>query len=309
MPHLMLRQIRGVLAQLKPGEVRARAERPVRILLRTASPEAAAALESFLLDARLSSARRAEAASMLTREADAVQGRRFHLVLYEAGLEPPEGWKRGQDAFEFDPWNPAAFVAEVAEARDDLSMALARRFRPFRETVTREVIHRVATENALFAIVSALPNLVPSLAEIPWALGEFASDTAVLTVNQIRMAFLLAAASDRPVGYSEQRNEIGSIIAGAFGWRSLAREFAGKIPFGGGLIPKAAIAYAGTWTAGVSLERVYRIGYGLTRKERKAAWDEAFEKGREIASQLVARVRRESKGKPIAAETKREESV
>jgi hypothetical protein len=75
------------------------------------------------------------------------------------------------------------------------------------------------------------------------------------------------------------------------------------------LIPKAAIAYAGTWTAGVSLERVYRIGYGLTRKERKAAWEEAFEKGREIAAQLMARVRRQEKRGQIAGESKAEESV
>ena len=305
----MLKQIRGVLTQLKPGEVHARAERPVRILLRTDSAAAAWAVESFLLPASLSAARRAEAAALLTRERDAAADNRFHLVLHETGLEPPAGWQRGHDAFEFDPLNPAALVAEIVSARDDLSLALARRFSPFRQTVTRGVIHRIASENALFAIVSALPNLVPSLAEIPWAFGEFASDTAVLTANQVRMAFLLAAASDRPVGYTEQRNEIGSIVAGAFGWRSLAREFAGKIPFGGGLIPKAAIAYAGTWTAGVSLERVYRIGYGLTRKERKAAWEEAFEKGREIAAQLMARVRRQEKRGQIAGESKAEESV
>lgn len=305
----MLKQIRSVLTQLKPGEVRARAERPVRILLRTASPASAEAVESFLLPAGLTAGRRAQAAAMLTRESEAAQGSRFHLVLYETGLEPPEGWQRGQDAFEFDPRNPQALVAEVVGARDEFSLALARRFAPFRQTVTRGVIHRIANENALFAIISALPNLVPSLAEIPWAFGEFASDTAVLTANQVRMAFLLAAASDRPVGYAEQRNEIGSIVAGAFGWRSLAREFAGKIPFGGGLIPKAAIAYAGTWTAGVSLERVYRIGYGMTRKERKAAWDEAFLKGREIASQLVARVRRQEKSGQLAGESKMEESV
>ena len=305
----MLKQIRGVLAQLKPGEVRARAERPVRILLRTASPAAAVAVERFLLPAGLTAERRADSAAMLTREQEAAQGSRFHLVFYETGLEPPEGWQRGQDAFKFDPALPDALIGEIIAARDDLSLALARRFLPFRQTVTRGVIHRVAYENALFAIMSALPNLVPSLAEIPWAFCEFASDTAVLTANQVRMAFLLAGASDRPVGYAEQRNEIGSIVAGAFGWRSLAREFAGKLPFGGGLIPKAAIAYAGTWTAGVSLERVYRIGYGMTRKERKAAWDEALEKGREIASQLVARVRRPEKSGRIAGESKIEESV
>ncbi len=305
----MLKQIRGVLAQLKPGEVRARAERPVRILLRTASPAAAGAVERFLLPAGLTAERRAESVALLTREAEAAEGSRFHLVFYESGLQPPEGWQRGQDAFEFDAASPGALIGGIVAARDDLALALARRFLPFRQTVTSGLIHRVANENALFAIVSALPNLVPSLAEIPWALGEFASDTAVLTANQIRMAFLLAAASDRPVGYAEQRNEIGSIVAGAFGWRSLAREFAGKVPFGGGLIPKAAIAYAGTWTAGVSLERVYRIGYGMTRRERKAAWDEAFEKGREIASQLVRRVRRQDKSGPIEAESEMERSA
>ncbi len=304
----MLKQIRSVLAQLKPGEVRARAERPARILLRTASPAAAGAVERFLLPAGLTAERRAESAAMLTRESDAAQGSRFHLALYETGLEPPAGWHRGHDAFEFDPRRPEALVGEIVAARDELALALARRFLPFRQTVTSGLIHRVANENAVFAIMSALPNLVPSLAEIPWALGEFASDTAVLTANQIRMALLLAAASDRPVGYNEQRNEIGSIVAGAFGWRSLAREFAGKIPFGGGLIPKAAVAYAGTWTAGVSLERVYRIGYGMTRRERKAAWDEAFEKGREIAAQLVRRVRRQDKRGPNEAESEMEKS-
>ena len=49
-------------------------------------------------------------------------------------------------------------------------------------------------------------------------------------------------------------------MLGAFGWRALARELVGKIPMGGGLIPKAAIAYAGTRVVGLSLERLYRIG-------------------------------------------------
>jgi len=163
---LMFKQIRGVLAQLKPGEVHARAERPVRILLRTASPAAAEAVESFLLPAALSAGRRAEAAALLTREADAAVDSRFHMVLYETGLAPPVGRQRGQDAFEFDPRNPAALVGEIVAERDDLSLALARHFSPFRQTVTRGVIQSVARENALFAIVSALPNLVPSLAEI-----------------------------------------------------------------------------------------------------------------------------------------------
>ena len=155
----------------------------------------------------------------------------------------------------------------------------------------KRIIKTVAKENALFSIMTALPNVIPNLAELPWAVGEFASDTAVLTANQIRMAFFLAGASDRTVGFREQRNEIGSIVAGAWGWRSIARELVGKVPFGGGLIPKAAIAFAGTYVVGLSLERVYRVGYGLSRQERARAFEAAKEHGKEVARALLARVR------------------
>ena len=298
----MLKHIRTAIAELSPDEIQARAERPVRILLQTATPFSAAAVENCLLGGGLGPARLAEARSQLRREENAEPGGRFHLVFFEAGLEPPLNWRVGYDTFEFHPDRPELLVTDLLAAREDLSLALARRFNPFRDRVTRDIIQRVSGENAMFAIMSALPNVIPSLAEIPWAFGEFASDTAVLTVNQIRMAFQLAAASDHAVGFSEQRSEIGSLVAGAFGWRSLAREFSGKIPFGGGLLPKAAIAYAGTWVAGASLERLYRLGYGLSRQERKRAWDEAFTRGREVATQLLARVKRSKDGKPEPVE-------
>jgi len=149
----------------------------------------------------------------------------------------------------------------------------------------------VARENALFSIAAALPNVVPSVFEVAWALGEFASDTAFLTMNQVRMAFLIAAASDHAVGYREQRVQIAAIVGGAFGWRSLARELAGKVPFGDGLVPKAAIAYAGTYVVGLGLERFYRIGYGLTLEERRSAYEEAFERGKELLSSLLEAAR------------------
>jgi hypothetical protein len=133
--------------------------------------------------------------------------------------------------------------------------------------------------------------MVPSLHSIPWAIGEFSSDAVFLTVNQIRMAFLLAAASDRSVGYREQSREIASVIAGAFGWRAIARELIGKVPFGGGLIPKAGIAWAGTFVVGLSMERLYRLGYGFTRQERKSAYEDAYEHGRQIAGMLLSGIK------------------
>ncbi len=57
--------------------------------------------------------------------------------------------------------------------------------------------------------------------------------------------------------------------------------------FGGGLIPKAAIAYAGTFTVGTGLERFYRIGYGLSREERRQVYERAFERGRSIVAEII----------------------
>jgi hypothetical protein len=106
------------------------------------------------------------------------------------------------------------------------------------------------------------------------------------------MAFLLAAASDRPVGYREQKSEIATIIAGAFGWRALARELVGKIPFGGGLVAKASVAYAGTFVMGSGIERLYRIGYGYTRGERRAAFESALQRGKKVASAMLDQLKR-----------------
>jgi len=73
-----------------------------------------------------------------------------------------------------------------------------------------------------------------------------------------------------------------TIAAGAFGWRAIARELAGKIPFGGGLIPKGAIAYAGTYVVGKGLERFYHANVALTREERERVYHEALGRGRSI---------------------------
>jgi hypothetical protein len=286
-----LEQVRNAIKSLNPEEVREAAERPVRVLLQANSSASYARMEDYLAPANLSHDKRMEIARFLTRACDGGAGSKFHLVFYEQGGPPPAGWDEGVDAFRFNVDRPEHLVAEVLRRQDRAALPLARLFPPFRQSVTSDVIHKISLENALFCVLTSLPNVIPSLAELPWAAGEFASDTAVLTANQIRMAFLLAAASDRPVGYREQRSEIGSIVAGAWGWRALARELVGKIPFGGGIVPKAAVSYAGTYVVGLSLERIYRIGYGLTRAERREAYEAALQKGKAVAAGLVARAR------------------
>jgi len=211
----------------------------------------------------------------------------FDILVRELGTPSIVG------AVALDFANPERSVRAILRKHKDFSIALARNFPPFRRQVTDKIIRDVSRENAFFALFAALPNVMP-VTELLWAPAEFATDTAFLTVNQIRMAFLLAAASDLEVGYREQKGQVASIIASAFGWRALARELAGKIPFGAGLIPKAAIAYAGTYAVGRSLERYCRIGYGFSRAEREAAFREAFEYGKNVARSLLTRTKSET---------------
>lgn len=291
MPKALLSQLRVAMHNLNPAGIRETAARPVRILVAASTPEAYAAFEDYLLPAGVSRARRLEAAAMLDRVMDLRDAGGHDLLFYEEGIPLPEEWAPGDNAFPFRPQEPGLALRSVLRQKDEWMLPLACRFPPFRGAATARIIQTISKENALVALLSALPNVLPHLGAVPWAAVEAAGDTSILTINQIRMAFLLAAASDKPVGYGAQRAEIGAIVAGAFGWRTLARELAGKIPFGGGLLPKAAIAYAGTYVAGRSLERIYRAGYGLTRAERRALYGDALARGREVGRKLLAQLR------------------
>ncbi|MGA3200938.1 MAG: hypothetical protein ABSF12_00425 [Bryobacteraceae bacterium] len=281
MAFAVLQQIKGALSSLNPAAVREDADRQVRISLIAASPESLGRMETFFAPPHFSLERRAEAVRLLVRG----PALGCDLEIYDSSLlRPSKGFALDLDA-------PDDGIRRILKKREDLMLPLARNLYPFRKPAAHKIIRAVAKENAMFSLATAIPDIIPSLASIPWAFGEFTSDTAFLTMNQIRMAFQLAAVSDRPIGYREQKSEVASIIVGAFGWRALARELIGKVPFGGGLIPKAGIAYAATFAIGLSLERLYRLGYGFSRDERKAVYEEALEHGKQIAGMLLDSVR------------------
>src|SRR5271157_5243040 len=275
------KQARTAFSLLNPEEVRSRARRPVRFGLVASSDAAYAEMEDFLAPAEGPLEDRTYLLDQVHRAADAVVPDKVDLILFEQGIAAPPG------TYTFYRSDPSATIGAILDGNEDLWLALGRQYPVFRRPVVERTIHAVARENALFAVATALPDIVPSLIELPWAFGEFGSDTVFLTGNEIRMAFLIAAAHGKEVGLLNQKGAILSITAGAFGWRALARELVGKIPLGGGLIPKAAIAYAGTEVVGRSLERYYRNGYGYTESERKAAYEDALERGRQMAAALI----------------------
>jgi hypothetical protein len=265
-----LRYIKNYVSHLNPEEVRGMANRPLAIGLVASGNDGYLDMEEWLAPLSLSAGKREEVLASLHRAGDPGAPTKFDLVLYEQGLPCPAS------AYTFFRNNPDATVAEVVKERNDITIPLAARFAPFRGAVSFDIVQRVARENALFTIATGVPFLMPVLG-LGYAVGEFASDTAFLTINQIRMAFLLAAANDRTLGYGEQKAELASIVTSAFGLRAIARELVGKLRFAGGVIPKGAIAYAGTFVMGLALERLYRVGYDLSREERSNLYAEALE--------------------------------
>jgi hypothetical protein len=279
MPLNVLRDIRKIYAGLNADTIRGEAWQDLNVGLLASNEATIRRMETFLAPPFMDTLARTHALRCIHR-ADGQPGR-FDFILCEPGIPVP------RNGYLFESDEPDSLVNLIAGENPKLNLALARTFPLFRKPVSDRIVNRVARENALFSLVTALPNVIPSLIELPWTLGEFATDTAFLTMNQIRMALQLAAAHGRPVGYAEQKVEIAAIAAGAFGWRALARELVGKIPLGGGLIPKAAVAFAGTYVVGLGLEKVNRTGSGLSRKEKREAYSLAFERGKEVARDLT----------------------
>jgi hypothetical protein len=276
--------IKKALSTLNSKQVREMSERPVRIALHAATQDSFQRMESFFLR-DLSPARRRDSALLLTRAPVLAGSQPIDIHVFDKSVAKPP------DSLVFRPDHPNLLVVKTLSKYPDLGISLARSFLPFRRPFVQRTISRIARENMFFSVTTALPDVVPSVIELPWAVAEFASDTAFLTMNQVRMAFLIAGASDREIGYLQQKSEIAMVIGSAFGWRALARQLIGKIPFGGGLIAKAAVAYAGTRVLGLSLERYYSIGFTYTREERDALYADAFRQGRHAALKLLERLR------------------
>ncbi len=263
---------------LNPSEVRAVARKPITFGVLASNDEFADDVQEFLFPPPHS----AEGKGIVWI-ADEADFPRATLGFSEAGIPHPSHF------FRFDPNDPRASAGSLLDddATDDLLLPLARNFPGFRGPVSERLIWKSAKENTLFTAATSLPNIVPSVLSLPWAVGEFASDTAFLTMNQVRLSFLIAAAHGRAVGYDRQSLPIGSILAAALGWRALAREAASKMPGGCGVLSKALIAFAGTYAVGKGLEHWFREGSPIGRLAELEHYSEGFRRGKDTVERIV----------------------
>jgi len=63
-----------------------------------------------------------------------------------------------------------------------------------------------------------------------------------------------------------------------------------NLTLGGGLIPKAAVAFADTYVVRLGLERLNRTGIGMSRAEKKDAYADEFARGKEVVQDLTPTV-------------------
>ncbi|WP_054533421.1 hypothetical protein [Herpetosiphon geysericola] len=164
---------------------------------------------------------------------------------------------------------------------ESLHIAAARRYPGLRSEVTNSLLSSVALSNATFAFTSGLPEMIPVL-----NLPLNAADMLVLTKNQALLAYRVALAMGAEGDFSAMIRELLPVVGGGFLWRQLARQLVGLIP-GIGLLPKVAVAYAGTFVTGIAAWRWYERGELISKAELQSLVKTALEEGRQRAKALI----------------------
>jgi len=182
-------------------------------------------------------------------------------------------------------------IERILDQRPDLTLSLARRFPGFRPEVAERIIKDTAVANAEFAMLNALPGVVPIIA--PLLPAGAIGDILMITKNQAMMLYRLAAIYNLPLDARARARDLAPLLSNALGWRALAREVVGIVPGGIGLAARGAIAYAGTAALGRALSRFYATGQQITRAQINRYYRESYGHAKEVVQQkMIARKRK-----------------
>lgn len=182
-------------------------------------------------------------------------------------------------------------------------VAAARRLAGLRDAVARHLIGEASFSNATYALTSGISELIPVL-----NLPLNAADLLVLTKNQALMVYRVGLAFGAPGDFQAQMREIVPVIGSSFMWRQAARQLVGLIP-GFGLVPKVAVAYAGTYATGQAAARWYARGEVLSKAALSKLYKQALAIGRERAADLITRRRGGEKADGTKPEPERKRGI
>ena len=189
-----------------------------------------------------------------------------------------------------DPEENEPFGAEFAPALKALApeqeIQLGYHFPALRPALARQLIRQTSMTNATYAATMGLAEILPALL-VPGNVADF----VVLTKNQALMAYKIALLMGNDIGMQEMMGELAGVLGGGFFWRETARRLVGFVP-GWGLIPKVAVAYAGTYLIGEATYYWYAYHEQMTAAQMKALYDGAMSEGREKAAAIVSKLKR-----------------
>jgi uncharacterized protein (DUF697 family) len=141
----------------------------------------------------------------------------------------------------------AVAIAElIAERADERAYMWAARLPVLREAVVEHIVAKFARQNGVLGVAIFIPG----------------ADMPVLTLNQIRMIFRIAAAYGEEID-RDRAVEILAVVGAGLGLRAVAREALGFVP-GVGWAIKGGIAYVGTKALGKAAVAYFEAG-GQTR--------------------------------------------
>ena len=204
----------------------------------------------------------------------------------------------GLDLVEWTGWDPSkivhgnvgdeatlleAFVPVVMANLPEHLTALARAFPLFRVPVANRMINDTCLSNAAYSLSTGLAEMVPVLG-IPLTIA----DIFVLTKMQAFLVYKLGLALGLSTRWQDYIAEFGGVLGGGFLWRQIARSLVGLIPLYG-IVPKVAIAYAGTYVVGHVVLRWYLTGRHISKQEMNALFKQAIIRGRLAATRLLAK--------------------
>ena len=179
-------------------------------------------------------------------------------------------------------------IAEAVAAAFDpaLRLALARQLPPLRAAIVAALIDETAKANATYALTTGLAEVVPVL-DVPLNLA----DMVVLTKNQLVMSYKIALACGKKGTSRELMGEVVGVIGSGFLFRQAARQLVGLIPVVG-IVPKVAMAYAGTWAVGRAVAAWACEGRRVTPAAVRRFYREAWDRGKSVARAMADQAKR-----------------
>lgn len=171
----------------------------------------------------------------------------------------------------------------VLSALPDRHPSLARNFPLLRLPVAHQIINDTSVANAGYSFSTGLAEIIPVL-DIPLNVA----DMIVLTKAQAFMVYKLGLVLGLSTRWQDHLAAFGGTIGAGFVWRTLARQLVGLIP-AIGILPKVAIAYAGTYAVGQGVLQWYTTGREVQKEDLERFFREALERGKAIARGLAER--------------------